>query len=125
QCFKSVQVVVATGMVADVRLRVLPELGLKIAAGKALDIGAAVRAKFLVGNLLPPVADQVKVLRQQVVQPEVVQGGDELALGQVSGGAKNHDHRGRRSAVLAQALKKGVTVLNTAVGHKKRLYKVN
>ncbi len=62
------------------------------------------RAELLVRDGLAAIADQVEVRRQQVVEAQVVDRGDELARRQVARGAEDDDDGRGRPAVLAQSL---------------------
>jgi hypothetical protein len=75
----------------------LPDLLLDgLGAGELLDRLAHVGPVLLVGVLAAAGADEGEVLRQQPVQLQVVEGGDDLAVGQVAGAAEHHHGRRRR-----------------------------
>ncbi len=75
----------------------LPHLVLDgLGAGELLDRLAHVGPVLLVGVLAAAGPDEGEVLRQQPVQLQVVEGGDDLAVGQVAGAAEHHHGRRRR-----------------------------
>jgi hypothetical protein len=95
-------VVVSAGNVRRVRRHPVPHVGLQFAAGKFLDRLGRQPAKLVVGNRLPPVAHEEEIRRQQVVVAEIVNRRDQLARREVTRGAEDHDHGGRRAPVLAE-----------------------
>ena len=108
-------VVVTARLVGGVVLDALPDVGAELAAGELLDVGGGLGAELGVRYGLTAEADQVEVRRQEAVDRQVVQGGQELTGGQVAGGAED-DHAGRLgAAVLAQAGKERMAV---GVGHR-------
>jgi len=96
-------VVVTAGLVGNVVLDALPDVGAELAAGELPDVGGGLGAELGVRHGLAAEADQVEVGRQEAVDGQVVEGGQEFARRQVAGGAED-DHAGRLgAAVLAQA----------------------
>ncbi len=67
-------------------------------------------AEALGGEIIGGEADDGELLGKKPVLSEIAEGGDELALGEVAGGAKNNHHAGRRGGVhfqMIQAHEKG------------------
>ena len=104
------RVVVAAGLVGRVLLDALPDLGAEIAAGELLDVGGRLGPELRIGDRLAPEPDQVEVGGEQAVHGEVVERREQLAGGQVAGGAED-DHAGRLgAAVLAEAGEERMTI---------------
>jgi hypothetical protein len=109
--------VVAAAHVEGARGEPVPDVGRGHAAGELLDRTGGDLLEFGVGDRLATEADEVEIRRQQAVVREVVDRGDELAGGEVAGGAEDHDDGRRRAAVLAQAVQEGMT---RGVCHRRR-----
>ena len=60
-----------------------------------VDGGVRAARSFIVRHLRPREPDQREFLRQQVLPRQLVQRRDQLALGQVTAGAEDHDRAGR------------------------------
>ena len=95
--------------VAGVLPDMVPDVAVEFAAGKLLDRPGGHVAKLVVRDRLAAIADEEEISRQQMVECEIVDRGDELSRGQVARGAKNHDNGRRSAAVLAQTLEEGMT----------------
>ena len=88
-------------LVAEIALEIMDALFqprphgiVHLADGVSADVLGQLLAEGLVGEVVEGRADQRKLARQQLGLGEVVQRGDELALGQIAGRAED-DHQAR------------------------------
>ena len=84
---------------ADIERGVLDPLpdGLihRLGAGELLHRLAALLAVLLVGHLRSRIADQDELVRQHLLPGQLVDGGNQLPLGQVAAGPEDHEGTGR------------------------------
>ncbi len=103
QTNKGLLLVIAARHVAGTPLQARPDLRSEFTPRKLTNGRRGQAAEFLVRNFLATETNQVEIRGQQVVEGKIIDGGDELACGQVAGGAKDHHHGGGGPAMLAQA----------------------
>ena len=84
------------GLVVEGVPQLAPELLVHRAGGELADLLRLLGAERLVGLGLPRDADDRELARQEPVGLQVVERGEELALGQVPGGAEDDDGAGPR-----------------------------
>ena len=83
------------GRVGEPRGELVPGLVRRLAAAELVDGHAGERPELVVGERPPRSADDPVPLGEQAGDGEVEEAGDQLALGQVARGPKQHDRRGR------------------------------
>ena len=99
-------------LIEQAGLEVLPQRLLDGHARELLDGGARLAPEVLVTQLTAGKADDRRFGRQQAGPPQVVDGGQDLAVGQVAGRAEDGDDARRRDLLEAQALAQRVGVLD-------------
>ena len=110
QSFEGSGLIVAAGLVGHIVFNALPDVGTEFAAGELLDVGGRLSPELCIRDGLTAKANQMEVGGQEAIDRQVVQGGQQLAGGQVAGGAEN-DHASRLgAAVFAEAGEERMTV---------------
>src|SRR6266511_1655134 len=96
--------------VGEARLELGPLLPRQLASTELLDRGARALLEFLVLHLAPGVPDDGEPLREEPFHEEVIEGGEQLAFGEVAGRAEDDDRLGLRRLDhhLARVLMLGV-----------------
>src|SRR5207245_303806 len=79
----------------------LPQVWIDRSRGECLDLLGQLLAKALMGHRATGRADNRELARQEIVLCQVVQGGNELALGQIARRAENHHYTGVTLATYA------------------------
>ena len=97
------RVVVAAGHVGDVAGEPVPDVVAR-AQARGLQGVAQALAKLSLVAMAAPEADDGQLLGQQVTGGQAVEGGHQLAMGQVAGGAEDHQRQRLRHLLPVDAL---------------------
>ncbi len=103
-------VVVGAGDVGRARRDPVPHVRVEFTPRELLDVLRRPGPEFVIGNRLPPEADEVEVARQKPVVSEIVHRRDQLARGQIARSPEDHDHGRRRAPMLAQSVEEGMAL---------------